>query len=142
MEDAINLIFKNPPKRLDYLLRLKDFDETDFFQKTKNFLTTQEKTKAFTISKWCEIVDDPENENSEHNNSIREFLQLLVDENVLIETDVRGEPPNEVSLYRLDKKELRRVWSESLCYLLLKELNIETINQEERFKSVVTDVGL
>jgi len=140
MGGNLNLVFENTPKRLEYILKLYNFDKTDWMQKTKNFLISQEKTKAFTFNEWCEFLDDPDNENSINNNSIRDFLKLLIDENVLVKVDVRGEPPNEKKVYRLDKKALRKAYYKSNFYRLTRGLNVDTISSEEPFKTVVTDV--
>lgn len=140
MGENLNLVFEKTPKRLEYILKLYNFDKTDWMQKTKNLLISQEKTKAFTFNQWCEFLDDPDNENSKHNSSIRDFLKLLIDEDVLVKVDVRGKPPNEKKVYRLDKKSLRQTYYKSSFYRLTRDLDIDTINSEEPFKTVITDV--
>jgi len=132
--DQFHLILDKPPKKLEYILKLKDYEETNLYLQAKNFLTSNRKTQAYTVSKWCEILDS-----TKTNPTARSFLETLIEEDVLVEN---GTNPNGDEQYSLDKKELLGCYQKSFFYQLTRDLNIETINQEERFKSVVTDVSL
>lgn len=132
--DQFHLIFEKPPKKLEYLLKLKNYEENNLFQQAKNFLTANRKTQAYTVSKWCEVLDS-----SKTNPTTRGFLDTLIEEDALV---YEGENKDDAEVYSLDKKALISCYHKSFCYQLMKDLNIETINQEERFKSVVTDIKL
>jgi len=132
--ENFHLIIEDPPKKLEYLLILKNYDEENLYQQTKNFLTGNRKTQAYTISKWCEVLDS-----TKTNPTARGFLETLIEEDVLIQEGVNKD---DAEVYRLDKKALLSCYRKSFFYQLTRELNIETINQEERFKTVKTDISL
>lgn len=132
--DQFHLIIDEPPKKLDYLLKLKNYQEHNLYQQAKNFLTANKKTQAYTVSKWCEKLDS-----TKTNPTTRSFLDQLIEEDVLVKEGTNGD---NADVYSLDKKALLSVYHKSFFYQLTRDLNIDTINQEERFKTVITDVKL
>jgi len=63
-----SLIFNENPKKLVYLVRLHHFEEKSLYKRTKNFLKSQNKTDAYSISGWCKIVGDKDNDTDHDEN--------------------------------------------------------------------------
>lgn len=136
-----SLIFKENPKKLVYLVRLHHFEEKSLYQRTKNFLKSQNKTNSYSISGWCKIVGDKDNDTDhDKNKNTRRIIESFIEEDILVEEGMQGQPPNEVPVYSLDKDRLLECYHESELFQLTKQLNIDTINNEVRFRSVVRDI--
>jgi len=136
------LIFNENPKKLVYLVRLHHFEEKSLYKRTKNFLKSQNKTDAYSISGWCKIVGDKDNDTDhDENPNTRKIIESFIEEDILVEEGMRGKPPNEVPVYSLDKDKLLDCYQESQLFQLTKQLNIDTINKKVRFRSVIRDIN-
>jgi len=135
MAETNNLILKEPPKNLEYTKKLLNYDpKTTLLEKTKKWITRKDQTRPHSKSEWCEILGSTKN-----NTSVRNFLDILIEENVLVYEDTRGQPPNEYDRYKLDKKRLEQVFSQGPFWNWIRDLSIRIINNQEDDKKVVSD---
>lgn len=130
-----SLFFENPPKKLEYINILLNYDkETTFLEKAKSYFSSKDLTRPHTKSKWCNILGK-----TDTNPDTREFLDTLIQKNALKQDGEKGEPPNQVPTYRLDRNQLLNVYYNSTLYNSLRDLNFETINKQEPNKKIITD---
>lgn len=136
MGESSNIILNKPPKNLEYVQKLLNYDaHTTFLEKAKRWVTQTNRTRPHTISEWCEILGS-----SKHNSSARDFLEKLVDEEALIQEGTKGKPPNQSETYRLDKKKLEEAIYNDSFWNWIRDLSIQIINNQEPYKKVVTDI--
>jgi len=136
MGESNNLVLNQPPKNLEYIEKLLNYDpQTTLLEKAKKWVTKKDRTRPHTISEWCEILGSTKN-----NTSARTFLQKLVEEDALINEGTKGEPPNESKTYRLDKKNLEKAIYNDPFWNWIRDISIKMINRQEPYKKVVTDI--
>lgn len=135
MGESKHLILKEPPKKLEYIKKLLNYDPNQtFLEKTKKWITRKDQTRPHSKSEWCEILGSTKN-----NTSVRNFLDILIEKNVLVYEDTKGQPPNEYDRYKLDKKRLENVFSKDPFWNWIRDISIRTINNQEPNKKVVND---
>lgn len=127
------LILETPPKKLEYVSKLYNYDKKKtFLEKTKKIILGSDYTRPHTISKWCQILGSTKN-----NQATRDFLELLVDKQALVKDGVKGSPPNQAELYRLDRNKLTETVYNDVFWDWIRDISIEVINNQEPNKKVV-----
>lgn len=135
MAEHQSLILNQPPKKLEYLNKLLQYDPpTTLYEKAKTWITKQEETRPHSISKWCEIVGSTSN-----NDNTRGFFEKLVEEEALVYEDTIGEPPNENEIYSLDKARLEEVMYNDPFWEWIKLVSFRVINNQEPNRKIVKD---
>jgi hypothetical protein len=136
MGESSNLILNKPPKNLEYIQKLLNYDpHTTFLEKAKKWVTQKNQTRPHTISEWCEILGSTKN-----NTSARSFLENLIKEDALIQEGNKGNPPNQSKTYRLDKKKLEQALYNDPFWNWIRDISIQIINNQEPYKKVKTDI--
>lgn len=116
-----------PSKKPEYLFKLHELS-------TEKNRRTQE---LYTLSRLTEKLSGYKT-----TPQTREFLKSLENEGVLVEERVTGEPPNQVSLYRIDREGLLEFfWETRFCQESL-DLMVDVIQSEWRGYTVDRKIEL
>ena len=135
MAENNSLILKQPPKKLEYINKLLEYDPpATLYEKAKTWITKKEETRPHSISEWCQILGSTSN-----NNNTRDFLEELVEKDALVSEGRVGKKPNEKEVYRIDKKRLEQVVYNDPFWNWIRSLSIRLINNQESNRKIVKD---
>lgn len=135
MAEKHSLILKRPPRKLEYINKLLQYDQpATLFEKAKNWLVKDQTTRPHSISEWCQVLGSTKN-----NENTRDFLEELIQKDALVHEDTIGKKPNRKKVYRLDKQRLEQVLYKDPFWNWIRNLSIRIINSQENNRKIVKD---
>lgn len=126
------LITDKPPKNLEYVQKLLEYDkETTLYEKFKKKITRSNNTRPHTKSQWCQILGS-----SKTNPQTRSFLEKLIQNKALVKEE---EQKDGTELYKLDKDRLEELAFQDPYYNMHRDFFFRIINNQEPNKKIVND---
>lgn len=133
MGENTYLITDKPPKNLEYIQKLLNYDRKQtLLEKAKKYVTRTDQTRPHSISEWCNILGS-----TKTNPNTRKFLEKLVEQDALVMDE---ENSNGTELYRLDKKNLEEAFYNDPYWNWIREISFRIIDNQEPNRKTVTDI--
>lgn len=128
-------ILSSKPDRLEYVEKLLKYEESHgWLDKIQKVVKRKRTTRSHSISEWCKILGK-----SKTNPQVRDFLQKLIEKNILIENGER-KTGAEHKVYKLDKDRLENLLYNSSYYAWHRDIFFRVVNNQEPNKKIVTDI--